>query len=457
MASRRNTGRNGGNGRGNSSGSNTVNGRGSCIGRGTTGGRGNSTTNTDGTPASSNGSSTSSSSTSRTNHREEDGSNQRRRTLLTPLDDSLVLSRMNSRMKEVSINRLTTDDAFNMNLNRNCLTAQLLRCITPSANQRANIYSSRRRNAANNQEVTFKRLFLCRIHPESSTDHDNARLIYLMEARNSNNNLFDQNMELRDNGTFSIGTFFRILAPLPIENTMNGDIPLVRTQNPLLILHSPKKIPTVPVNNSIQGMNAMAFVYNAVSLTVNRTTPIQTTCGGFMCDRQRIQDWNGNRGCGCYEMTDYVSNLAFEHSIFFETPNGKISHTNFSSTKFSLLYLSTFLPGSVRVSALRMSSTSGVFWDIEDAIENITSYVNDNGGWTAVGWYKRGVITDKSLLVSGVTTNVNNEESDQIDSGHINYHVVQLLPTNKSILRTTSTLGSFYETMKYDVSNLPQA
>jgi hypothetical protein len=41
-----------------------------------------------------------------------------------------------------------------------------------------------------------------------------------MEASDQNNMLFERNLERRDNGTISIGTFLRILAPLPIENNI---------------------------------------------------------------------------------------------------------------------------------------------------------------------------------------------------------------------------------------------
>ena len=50
-----------------------------------------------------------------------------------------------------------------------------------------------------------------------------------MEARNSNNMLFDRNIDHRDDGTCTIGTYFRVIAPFPIENNMRGDIPLVET------------------------------------------------------------------------------------------------------------------------------------------------------------------------------------------------------------------------------------
>ena len=381
---------------------------------------------------------------------------QRLRTMLQPLDPSHAGSTLFTRLREISVNVLSSEGASTMNMNRKYILVQLIRIISPGATQKANIYSSRRKFGTNNQEVTFSRLFLCRVHPEEGMPSDNARLIYLMQARNSNSSLFEDNKEWRDNGTFTIGTFFRILAPLPVEDNMSGDIPLVKTQLPIIIMKPPQTISHVPINFTIQGNNALAFVYNDVFLELNRTTPVQTTCGGYMCDRQRVSDWNGVRGCGCFDMSNYRSNLAFEHHIHFETPSGKISYPHFSSTKFTLLYMNGYIPGSVKVSALRMSSNSDVFFDLEDSIEGVIDYVNNNGGWTTIGWYKRGVITDKTLVTSGVTTNANNDSSEQVDAGQLTYHVIELLPTDREILDKHSEKGQELQKLKYDVSQLPQ-
>ena len=53
-------------------------------------------------------------------------------------------------------------------------------------------------------------------------------------------------------------------------------------------------------------------------------------------------------------------------------------------------------------------------------------FINENGGFTVVGWYKRGVINDKSLLASRKPNgtvgenggnNNNNEEDVHVDAG----------------------------------------
>ena len=381
---------------------------------------------------------------------------QRQRTMLQPLNPSHVGTPLFLRLREVSLNTLSGEEAFTVKLNRKYLLVQLIRIISPGATQKANIYSSRRKFGTNAEEVTFSRLFLCRVHTEEGMATDHGRLIYLMQSRSSNKSLFEDNKEWRDNGTFTIGTFFRVLSPLPVENNMSGDIPLVKTGLPIIIMKRPSRVPHVPINFTIQGNSALAFVYNNINLELTLTTPVQTTCGGYMCDRQRVSDWNGVRGCGCFDMSNYRSNLAFEHSIHFDTNTGKISHQNFSSTKFSLIYMNDYIPGSVKVSALRMSSNSDAFFNLEDAIDGAVGFINDNDGWTATGWYKRGIITDKTLVTSGVTTNANKDTSEQVDAGQLTYHVIELLPTDKTILDKHSDKGQELQKLKYDVSQLPQ-
>ena len=389
-------------------------------------------------------------------HRNNERPNRpnRQRSVLSPLDDDITRSLLMRRVREIKIHDLQGDAVYDMNLNRNFIDVQIIRIITPNTNQKANIYAIRNRRA-NNQDVHFRRLFLCRVFSESDiTEH--SKPIYLMEASDQNNMLFERNLEWRDDGTISIGTFLRILAPLPIENNMQGDIALVKTQMPAVVMKRPSVLPSISINNMIEGNNSMAFVLNGVFLNLNRTVPVKTTCSGFLCDKQRCSDWNGKRGCGCYHMTQYRTNIAFEHSIYFDTQRGRIVHNNFSSTKFSLLYLNDNIPGAVRISALRMSNA---YWEIEDAIENVVDYVNDNGGWTVVGWYKRGVINDRSLLEANSTQHPSNNQdsTNEVDAGQLSYHVVQLLPTNQDMHQRGNESFRELNDLRYDVSKINQA
>ena len=312
---------------------------------------------------------------------------QRNRSMLSPLDETLQNTRQFSMVREVKLDDLMDEKkVLEMNMNRQYIDAQLLRIITPNKDQKASIYF-RRQNQKNNSEVHFSRMYLCRVY-SSDIDH-NCLMFYLMEANMCNNSLFDRNLEYRDNGVFTIGSYFRVLAPLAVESFMNGDIPMVKTQNPIIVMKHPDHVNAVMINTQITGNNTRAFVYNNVTLKINRTAALETTCSGFLCDKQRCGDWCGKQGCGCYHMTQYRSNLVMQHGIYFETEAAKVIHRDFSSTKFSLLYLKDHFPGAIRVSSLRGTDA---YWDIEEAVNNMVEYVNNNGGWTAVGWYKRGMI-----------------------------------------------------------------
>ena len=377
----------------------------------------------------------------------------RQRTIMVPVDPRHENMRLFSgRMKEVHIDDLTDEEKTSkMNMNRNYLDVQLIRLIMPSQrDQKVTVYTTVYRNgkkSTSQQGVPFRRIFLCRINPEKyKTESDNGRLLYLMIGSDSNNVMFEDNMEHCDDGTVSVGNFFRILQPLPIENSMKGDIPLVRTQLPIISLKTPSYINTTSINKLIQEGNTNCFVLNRQYLILNQTAAIQTTCSGLLCDRQRVNDWNGKSKCGCYSMFQYRSNLSLQHSIRIDTQQVKLIQNDFSSLKFSHLYLSNDIPSNVKVSSLRVSEE---FWELEDCIESVVDFINENGGWTVVGWYKRGEVKDQSLNES---TGNNNSDDNTIGAGTVKYHVVQLCPTNRDILDKRHLLGQQLEAKKYDVS-----
>ena len=65
--------------------------------------------------------------------------------------------------------------------------------------------------------------------------------------------------------------------------------------------------------------------------------------------------------------------------------------------------------GGVRVSINRMSDD---YWDIEDVFEKLVRNINVNGGWTVVGWYKRGVINDINVIECLSNKNMNNNTTN---------------------------------------------
>ena len=63
-----------------------------------------------------------------------------------------------------------------------------------------------------------------------------------------------------------------------------------------------------------------------------------------------------------------------------------------------------------------------------DVVNSVVGYINPNGGFTIIVWYRRGVITDKILVyqkTEGKTAagnNGNQMDAVQVDNGEANFH-----------------------------------
>ena len=115
---------------------------------------------------------------------------------------------------------------------------------------------------------------------------------------------------------------------------------------------------------------------------------------------------------------------------------------NFTSLKFSKLFLDHDLPLSLTCN--RLDNTEESF-NLEDSIDSVLQYINETGGFTVVGWYKRGDIVD-------VSKESKNQE-DRVIASEITYQLVVIKPTyptllNEDILRERRYHVSQLETVK---------
>ena len=124
----------------------------------------------------------------------------------------------------------------------------------------------------------------------------------------------------------------------------------------------------------------------------------------------------------------------------------------FSSLKFSQLYLSGEFAGSCKLHMLQLNDRAV---NLYEAIDECIELINNNGGFTVIGWYKRGQITDKSLTSAKQTNNtLNNNSNDEevhVDAGDISHHIVSIYPTNRDFLNPSKNLFRQLKQKKFDV------
>eukprot|EP00957_Ditylum_brightwellii_P110758 8448211-Ditylum_brightwellii.AAC.1 len=253
------------------------------------------------------------------------------------------------------------------------------------------------------------------------------------------------------------------MIPMPIESYMHNDIPIILSPYPVILLKFTPLLFFISMNHEIEANSSLGFVYNNTQASVNMVFPMKTSCSGNHCDCQRVTDWNGSRGCGCYGiMSQNSSSLVFKHAIDIDTATSSISMSDFSLLRFLQLYLSPAISGSCELYMLQYTE---VTLNMQLTIDSCIELASDNGRFTIVGWYTRGIINNQSFLAARkiVNNNSNNISSNnsngiycnedlQVDSGEISCHFVHIFPTNHEFLDPSTALGQRLKEMKCSVT-----
>ena len=203
---------------------------------------------------------------------------------------------------------------------------------------------------------------------------------------------------------------------------------MLKSGSPAVVMIPPSTYVPVPVYPEIQADETKSFVFNEATITVLNTTPFSTVCGGHFCDKQKCEEIsNLGAKCGCYNMNSMRGNMTFGHNIKVKVPDLSFVHKNFSSAKFTKLYVYGDLSSAVKVDEFQGSDAMIV---LSNRASETVKHINENGGWTVIGWYRRGTITDRVLMGSLPESNTPNEVATT--SGNISYHIVRIFPTQPS-------------------------
>ena len=197
---------------------------------------------------------------------------------------------------------------------------------------------------------------------------------------------------------------------------------------------NPSSMASIGIDRGVMRNIICAFVLNNVEAKLASMDVVTTKCSGLFCDRQRaVEILRGNRACGCYMMQTRVGNVVLVHDVDV-SKNGEriVTMEDFSSIEFSKLYLKKFFNSSIRFNQLDYNDT---YFSIQKVADDIVKYINENGGFTVIGWYKRGEINDIS----------NEESQNEVESSDIGYHIVSIVPTNRLIVDRTE-----FNSMKFD-------
>ena len=348
---------------------------------------------------------------------------QRRRVVLeTHTAGNTISQRYLNSLSEICVHELLADNTDIEDLDGRYVTLQLLRIITQNANANA-VVKNRFNKGYNNrqtQNVQYSRLYLCRVVSDYASE--NSSVMYVMQNKDDNVKLWRRYTDLRDSGYLTIGSIFRMVHPQPIDKEIGG-IPLLVAEASAIVNIPPKSLRTCPINRSIAGDQCLAYTLNNKEIRVLSFNVVETGCGGYFCDKQRAHELKAKTDikntCGCFAVLSQRSGIAVSHSIkvLKADDENPIRHQHFSSTKFQRLYMNGTLQGNCKEQTF---DGTDVVMDLKASIKDVVKFINENGGFTILGWYRRGIITDK--LMAGIT------EETYTTEGDITFHIVSISP-----------------------------
>ena len=317
-----------------------------------------------------------------------------------------------------NISIITLDELMSDNpRRRNTLIAlKILRVIATT--QKTDMFTIRSyKNRSNESKCAYLRLFLC-----LDVNSRNGQTVYIGEGKGIGINLWSKIANVRDDGTCGVGSTVMIYCPGPITKLLANEIPIIESNSSLSLCKREER-PNILIDLEISENVTRGFILNGCELKVLVAEVLNTNCAGYFCDRQRtLETLRTGKKCGCYTMRGNNSKLSIVQTIEFKDPESSkvFKVEDFSSLKFSLLYLSQYFPKSVQRSSFDPLSPNHD--KLYDCIDEIVDYYNHNGGFTVIGWYKRGEIND--------IIQEENTKSDKVTASTINYHVTSIYPSS---------------------------
>ena len=294
------------------------------------------------------------------------------------------------------------------------------------------VYQYRKQGKSVSNSGSYGRLFLL-----MDLEDESGTLYYLIQSTAQHGNLWNFNRSIRDNGDITIGTILCVLNPRPIERYMAGQIPIIETDHPVVTLQS-ENLRTINMRENLPSNETIGFCVKNVPLSLLTLACIPGRCSGYFCDRQRVKELvTLKKGCGCY-YTGRNSSIVVKFELSANVGETVLEISDFTSYKFQQIFMNGRIPIGAAVESFCV--TSLVYENLYDNICEVIDFINTRGGWTIVGWSKRGEINDVS------PESTTGSATEKVEAPSVSHHIVRIFPTNRNI--------NIADNMLFNVSSL---
>jgi hypothetical protein len=225
-----------------------------------------------------------------------------------------------------------------------------------------------------------------------------------------------------------VGNVLFLDQPTPVTTSLGStlSVPIVDWVWDTIPLSNPIKtlVPDVTIKAPDMGCTRYFCTHNATDVRIYNATFVESICQGYFCDRQLSRDnftSPSNVRCGCFQVDRNSTSLIIQFDVKITCPpefdqSESTCISNFRSYRTSML----FLTKDTLKFAKKSDSTHLTL--LRKAVDDIVEYVNQNGGWSYIGWLRTGIVHDISETQNAIAENL----ASTSQSPHLSY----LFPTN---------------------------
>ncbi len=152
-----------------------------------------------------------------------------------------------------------------------------------------------------------------------------------------------------------------------------------------------------------------------IKLSVFMLETSNVSCTGVFCDRTRVQDLTG--GCGCFYTQSARHPVVGQYTVTIPVPASVedcltldiVACRSLRTSKVFFANVEEFQNTPVEQLPARLKP-------MRKRVTQMVNYINNNGGWTVVGWIKMGEVVDSSTLGEKIISSRGNF--------HISYNLI---------------------------------
>ena len=233
----------------------------------------------------------------------------------------------------------------------------------------------------------------------------------------------------------AVGCIFALGEPKKDDATLGMHMPILSTGWPLVPVHIPptktmiKYCKTVKLSIPLEAGEHRYFCLHQESISVsNFRFKFDVICNvGRFCDRVDIAIAKNGQQCGCLQSGYTTSSIVAQFNVTLKTTRDKISEPYSIANFRSLRTTEYFVTNLDEFGMQNASVLDEQVLNIREKIKAMVEMINSNGGWTMVGWFRKGEVKDVSST------------DQKIDNDTVTPHISCLVPTRKDYAHLTNT------------------